>query len=295
MQRLVVVGSGDVARRAFPWLVRHYRVFAVARSESKVVELRRQGITPIRADLDQAKTLKRLAGLATLVLHSAPPPDTGTRDRRTQRLVAALARRGSLPRRLIYVSTSGVYGDCAGALVTEERAAHPQTARAARRVDAERVVRAFGRRCKVSVSLLRAPGIYATDRLPLERLRRGDPVLRAAEDVFTNHIHADDLAAIVCRALSRGRPGRAYNANDDSALKMGDYFDLVADAVGLPRAPRVSRDEAGRRLAKATLSFMGESRRLVNRRVKQELRVRLKYPSVAEGVAAARAMARESG
>lgn len=283
------MGCGDVMQRALPRLVRRYRVYAVARSDAKAMELRRQGATPIRADLDQAKTVQRLAGLANIVVHAAPPPDQGRRDRRTRRLVAALARRQSLPQRLIYISTSGIYGDCGGALVTEERPANPQTARAVRRVDAERVVRAFGRRCAVSVSLLRVPGIYAADRLPLERLRRGDPVLQPTEDVFTNHIHAEDLAAIAARAVSRGRPARAYNASDDSELRMGDYFDLVADAFGLQRPPRVTRREALQRLAPATMSFMGESRRLVNRRMKQELRVKLRYPRVVDGVAAVHA------
>ena len=119
------------------------------------------------------------------------------------------------------------------------------------------------------------------DRLPLARLERGLPLLRRAEDIYTNHIHADDLAVIARRALTRGRPGRIYNAADDSALKMGEYFDLVADRFGLPRAPRLPRAEVEQRLSPAMLSFMGESRRLTNRRIKRELGVRLDYPDVA--------------
>lgn len=250
--------------------------------------MRARGVTPIVADLDNGRTLSRLAGLGNAVLHSAPPQSDGARDLRTRRLAAAISRGRLPPRRLVYISTSGIYGDCEGAWVGEARPARPATARARRRADAEQVLRRLGRSLGVRVSLLRAPGIYASDRLPLERLRRRDPVLAPSEDVYTNHIHADDLARIAALTLFRGRPGRAYNAADDSALKMGDYFDLIADSFGLPRPPRVSRREAGERLGAASLSFMSESRRLSNRRMKQELRVRLRYPDVARGIAAAR-------
>ena len=127
----------------------------------------------------------------------------------------------------------------------------------------------------------------AQESVPIERLRRGDPVLVADEDVHTNHIHAEDLARIACLALFRAAPGRAYNASDDSGMKMGDYFDAVADAFALPRPPRLGRGEIATRLSPLTLSFMGESRRLDNRRLKRELRVPLRYPTIAAGLLAA--------
>lgn len=285
MERLLIIGCGDIARRALPWLVKRYRVYAAVRSDRQRNELRALGVTPILADLDRPCTLKRLAGIGSLVLHFAPPPDHGIRDARTRALAAKLPMAKILPRRLIYISTSGVYGNCDGSRVCEERRTRPQTQRARRRADAEEVQRRFGRRTGTAVSILRVPGIYAADRLPLARLERGDPLLRADEDVYTNHIHAEDLAAIVLRALVRGRPGRIYNAVDDSEQKMGEYFDLIADTVGLPRAPRVSRAEAQDRLTPSMLSFMGESRRLDNARIKRELGVRLRYPCIAAGLA----------
>jgi len=288
VQRLLIIGCGDIARRALPALVRRYRVYAAVRSAGAHAPLRALGATPIRADLDRPETLRRLAGIAGLVLHFAPPAEGGVLDRRTRALAAALATAKILPQHLVYISTSGVYGDCAGAAVAEERAINPQTPRARRRADAERCLRRFGRRTRVAVSILRVPGIYAGDRLPLARLERRDPLLREEDDVFTNHIHADDLAAIALRALLRGRPGRVYNAVDHSAQKMGAYFDRVADAVGLPRAPRLARDEVEARLTPAMRSFLGESRRLLNRRIERELGVRLRYPTVAEGLAATR-------
>lgn len=281
MQRLLIIGCGDIARRALPWLVKHYRVYAAVRSDARHRELRAMGVTPLRADLDRPRTLRRLAGIGNLILHFAPPQETGLADRRTQALLAALSTGKILPRRLVYISTTGVYGDCGGAWISEERPLHPQTGRARRRVDAEARLRRFGRSRRVAVPILRAPGIYAGDRLPLARLERGLPLLQENDDIFTNHIHADDLAAIARRALSHGRPGRIYNASDDSALRMGDYFDLLADRFGLSRAPRLPRTEVEQRLSPAMLSFMGESRRLTNDRIKRELGVRLKFPDVA--------------
>lgn len=190
-----------------------------------------------------------------------------------------------LPRRFVYLSTSGVYGDCSGERVDETRAPHPQTERARRRLDAEQAVCDWGAREGAETVILRVPGIYAADRLPLARLARSMPVLRREDDVYTNHIHADDLAAIVATALCAARASGTYNASDDSAIRMGDWLDLVADRSGLARPPRVSRAEAVRVVPADLLSFMSESRRLSNERLKSELGVRLRYPTVADGLA----------
>lgn len=298
MQKLLVIGCGDVALRALPLLARRYRVYALLRAADAGLRtrLRTLGVTPLQGDLDRPASLRRLAGLADAVLHCAPPPEQGERDTRTRHLIAALrrgARGTSLPRRLVYISTSGVYGDCGGALVRETRPVAARTARGKRRVDAERELRRWGRAGGPTVSILRAPGIYAADRLPLERIRRGDPVLRVEDDVITNHIHADDLAACTVAALHRGRAQRAYHASDDSnatnsgaGLGMADWFDAVADAYALPRPRRVSRSEAAQVLSPMVLSFMNESRRLDNTRLKRELKVRLAYPDVHAGLAA---------
>ena len=284
MRRLLVVGFGDIAQRMVPLLAGRWRVYALARDPRRFPLLRALGVTPVRGDLDRPETLAPLAGLAHDVAHLAPPPERGARDTRTAHLIAALAKGGSLPQHFVYISTSGVYGDCGGALVAETRPLRPQTERARRRADAERQLRVWGRRSGVRVSILRVPGIYAADRLPLARLRHGTPALNADEDIYVNHVHADDLARIVVAALQRGAPGRMYNAADDAPIRMGDYFDLVAERFGLPRPPRVSRAAANRLIAPNLRSFMSESRRLVNRRLKQELRVRLRFPTVREGI-----------
>lgn len=287
MQRLLIVGSGDVARRAASWLTGHFRVLALLRNPDQAEAWRLLGVRPVFGDLDRPESLRRLAGVADCVLHLAPPPREGSLDTRTRHLLAALSRGQSLPRRLVYISTTGVYGDCAGAAIDETRPRRPASARARRRVDAEDVLRRWGALNQVPVLILRAPGIYGDGRLPLERLQAGLPVLAPEADVFTNHIHADDLARACCLALFRGRAGRSFNVVDDSDLKMGDYFDRVADLAGLPRPPRVGADELARHLSPLQRSFMAESRRIANRRMRGELRLDLSYPTVDQGLAAA--------
>lgn len=284
MKRLLIVGCGDIARRTIPLLTGRYRVYALMRNRARCDALRAQGVIPVMGDLDERASLSRIASLADVVLHFAPPPNVGTKDVHTRHLLAALSQ-GRLPARLIYISTSGVYGDCSGARVSETHPLNPQTPRAQRRADAERQIRAWARRNGVRAGILRVPGIYAADRLPLERLRSGTPSLVATEDGYTNHIHADDLAHIVTAALRHGRPNRVYHASDDSEMKMGDYFDVVADAHALPRPQRITRAEAQRALPESLLSFMNESRRLSNARMKKELKVRLGYPMVADALA----------
>ena len=284
MKRLLIIGCGDVAMRAIPLLTRRYRVFALVRNPAYREKLRALGVLPIAGDLDNRSSLARIAGLADAVLHFAPPANNGARDTRTRHLLAALSR-GALPTQLVYIGTTGVYGDCGGAIVSESRPLHPQTARAQRRADAERRIRNWAKRNHVKASILRVPGIYAADRLPLARLQQGLPCIIDSEDGYTNHIHADDLARIAAAALRYGKACRVYHASDDSQLKMGEYFDAVADAFGLPHPPRVSRIEAQRVLPETLLSFINESRRLNNRRMKRELKVRLRYPAVADMLA----------
>jgi len=287
-ERVLLVGCGVVGVRVAAQMRGRVRLLALTSSASRVKELRALGITPLQGNLEWPASLTRLGGLATRVVHLAPPPDGGDGDPRTLALVRTLRRRRP-PRSLVYGSTSGVYGDCRGEVVTETRATDAYTARAGRRIDAENLVRYLGRAAAVTCTVLRIPGIYAPDRVggtPRERLLKGIPVLRAEDDVFTNHVHANDLARACVAALWRGKPQRIYNANDDSVLKMGDYFDLAADLYGLPRPARVPRSTAPKHISLLLLSFMSESRRMDNTRLKKELRLALHYPTVAQGLVA---------
>ena len=285
-ERLLIVGCGDVGLRVARAVAGRARLLALTSSPGRMTMLRQQGITPLLGNLDAPATLGRLAGIATRVVHLAPPPPEGTGDPRTRALNAVLRLR-STPASYVYGSTTGVYGDCKGEIASESRAVNAYTARATRRIDAERRVRHLGRATRVRSMILRIPGIYAPDReggTPRARLLKGTPVLQAADDVYTNHIHADDLARACVSALWRGKPQRIYNINDDTRLKMGDYFDLAADLYSLPRPPRVARNTAQEQLPLMLLSFMGESRLLDNTRMKRELKLVLRYATVAAGL-----------
>jgi len=292
---LLIVGCGDVGLRVLRALRTaadappRLRVLALTSSPQRAPALRAAGAVPLRGDLDHPATLGRLAALADWVLHLAPPPGQGAADPRTAALLRVLRRGGRL-QRLVYASTSGIYGDAGGARFDETRAPRPTTDRARRRVHAEALVRHAGRAAGVVATVLRIPGIYAPDRPggdPRERVRRGTPVLRPEDDVHTNHIHADDLARACVAALFRGRPQRVLHVSDDGTLPMGAHYALVAELAGLPPPPQISRAQARAELSPMTMSFLSESRRLDNARMKRELRLRLRYPTVREALASA--------
>jgi nucleoside-diphosphate-sugar epimerase len=274
---VLVLGCGDVGLRFAREQASRVRVIGVVRRADAAEAVRAAGAIPIRADLDDRRSLRRLAGLAGRVLHSAPPPGTGLDDPRTRRALAALHAAGTW----VYLSTTGVYGDCEGARFDETRRPAPRNERAVRRVAAERRLRRRAASGAIRATILRVPGIYAADRLPIERLQRGTPALIDAHDVHTNHIHADDLARIAFFAMWRGRSQRTVHAVDDTTMKMGEYFDAVARAFALPPPPRLSREALRAAVSPVLWSFMSESRRLDNRRLRRELRVRLRWPTVA--------------
>ena len=282
MRNLLIIGCGDIGLRAAHLLAGHYRLFALSHSPERFAALRETGVTPIYGDLDRPGSLVRIAGIAQDVLHLAPPGNSGKEDIRTRNLLAALSKGDIVPQRLVYISTSGVYGDCAGEHVAETRKVVPQTERAARRLDAERRIRLWGGKNGVKVCLLRVPGIYSKERISLSRLSL--PVLVESEDVYTNHIHAEDLARIVTCALHHGLNGRIYNVSDDSSMKMGEYFDFLAKKYDLPVPSRLPREALRQVVPESMYSFMSESRRMDNARMKKELGISLKYPRVSDGV-----------
>ncbi len=293
-ERLLIIGCGDIGVRLARVARPNVRIIALTSSPERVVDLNKQGITAITGDLDQASTLSRLSGLATRVAHLAPPPAVGEHDPRTQNLVHALLKR-SPALHCVYASTTGVYGNCAGEWVGETRSLNPTTERAKRRVHAEALMRFLSLALLGStrVTTLRVPGIYALDReqgTPEGRLKRGTPVLEPSADVYTNHIQADDLARACWLALWRGPNLRSINTSDDTQMKMAEYMDWAADHFGLARPPRISLDKARLELPAMQLSFMQESRRLLNHRLKRELKLSLKYPTIKEGLSATSAV-----
>lgn len=281
---VVIVGCGYVGRRlARALLAEACPVTAVVRSTESAAVLQSVGITPLQLDLDASDEMPALPAAGAELYYFAPPPAEGNTDPRLRRLLAALT--SGLPERIVYISTSGVYGDCAGAWVDETHPLHPTTPRARRRADAEAALHDWSIATGVPVVILRVPGIYGPGKLPLERLRKGLPLLNEADSPYTNRIHVDDLIAACRAAMQRGQAGAAYNVSDGQPSNMIDYFNRIADATGLPRPPLVSRDEIDR-LSPGMRAFMEESKRLDNRRMREELGVELRYPTLEAGLAA---------
>ena len=276
---ILIIGCGDIGLRVAKQLARSHRVFALTSQQSRFQELREVGAIPLLGNLDQPETLWRLSGLAQTVIHLAPPQNQGNRDCRTRNLIRILAQGSNAVRRLIYISTTGVYGDHGGAKVSEVTPVSPQSESAQRRVDAERALRLWAPAHGVALTILRVPGIYAANRLPIERLQSKTPALISEEDAYSNHIHIDDLASLVCAAVYHGRPQRVINTCDGGETKMGDYFDEVADAFGLDRPPRMPAEQLQKIVNPMLWSFMRESRRVTNTRL-HELKTPLRYPSV---------------
>lgn len=276
--RIALVGYGDVAAR----LVKQRKdLWGDAPQAPRLIPIGRS----TGWNLDLRSICSRVAGCATRWIILVPPAESPahiTADLRSSRLANALRwpRRGHrmAAKSLVYISTTGVYGDHAGAQVTEVSPLKTTQPRSLRRIDAERTWRSLGGH------ILRVPGITAEDRLPIERIRRSSPALRAEEDVYTNHIHANDLARLAWAAVWRGRHARVTNTVMPVHLKMGDYFDQIADAFGVARCPRVSRVELEEAVRKGTvspmmLSFMQDSRQVLGERI-PELRIKLHYRSV---------------
>ncbi|MDA1106845.1 MAG: SDR family oxidoreductase [Proteobacteria bacterium] len=284
-ETVLIVGCGDIGTRvAGIHLAQGARVSGLVRTPVRAAQLAALGVTPVSGDLDDANTLTALPAPHALVYYFAPPPESGITDSRMERFLQAITR-DALPHKIVYISTSGVYGDCEGAWVTEDAPAKPQTARAQARLDAETRLLAWARDHPVPVVILRVGGIYGPGRLPVERIRRGEPVLRREEAPCTNRIHADDLARICLAAAGRGSAGRIYNVCDDEHSTMTDYFNAVADALGIARPPQLPLAEAHKVLSPGLLSYLNESRRMDNRRMREELGVVLRYPNLAAGLA----------
>jgi len=285
MQRIIIIGCGYIGRRvAALWQERDGAVIATARNAATVGRLRALGIQAVEADLDIPETLGQLAVEHSLLYYFAPPTAAGETDLRMRAFLNSMT--GPFPEKIVYISTTGVYGDSHGAWVNEHTPANPQTARGRRRLDAESALRAWGHQHRVAVVILRVPGIYGPGRLPADAIRSRRPVVHESECGFSNRIHADDLARACIAAADRGRADTIYNASDGNPGTMTDFFNRVADALGLPRPPALSRAEATRVLSPEMLSYLGESRRIDNRRLRKELGVELLYPKLQAGLIA---------
>ena len=282
----VIFGCGYLGRRLASALLRQGAgVTAVVRSPASRRGLERAGITALALDLDRVSRPPPLTLAGSDLFYLVPPPRDGDRDLRVAALLRLFQTCGQ-PRRLVYLGTTGVYGDCGGAWVDEQRPVAPVVPRALRRWDAEQRFREWRRRGGGELVILRVAGIYGPDKLPLDRLRKGLPVIREEEAPYSNRIHIDDLVQSCLAAMARGADGAVYNVSDGHPSTMTDYFLRIAERAGLPPPPRIALADGDGRLSPGMMSYMRESRRLDNRRLRQELGVVLQYPTLDDGLAA---------
>lgn len=283
MSPVFIVGCGDIGHRvAVLWQQRGAPITVLARNAARAAEYATCDIEPMIGDLDQPNTLPAPTAGA-LIYYFAPPPLRGDTDPRMRHFLQVI-RSDALPTRIIYISTSGVYGDVRGAWVTEESPVNPNTDRSRRRLDAECALQEWSTLHRVPFVILRVPGIYGPGRLPVEVVKAGRPVLNEAESMYSNRIHADDLAHVVMVAGLEDRPPGIYNVSDGQPGTMSQYFRAVADLISVPRPPEISLEEAQRVLSVEMLSYLTESRRIDNQKMLRDLRVSLRYPTLAEGL-----------
>jgi nucleoside-diphosphate-sugar epimerase len=283
---VLIVGCGYMGRRVARLLpAGQYHVCGCVRSPESAGLLKESGVSAIEVDLDQAEQPADWATGYEAVFYFAPPPAAGRQDTRMRNFLRVLDKK-DVPRRIVYISTSAVYGDCGGAWITEMQVVKPGTDRGHRRLDAERQLIAWCQAQKTQWTVLRVPGIYGPGKLPLARLRKGTPVLREEDAPCTNRIHADDLATICIAAMNSVKCNTVYNVSDGHPGNMTDYFFRVADAAGLSRPATVTRAQAEQELSAGMLSFLNDSRRMRNDKMLEELGIKLQYPGLTAGLAA---------
>lgn len=278
-QAIWIMGCGDIGRR----VARLYQnegkaAIGWVRGAESVALGQAQGIEMRQGDMDDGSFFPRNAFEGRDIFWFVPPPNTGWVDSRLRRFLLAVQ---SAPRRIVLISTTGVYGNSHGAWIDESTPLEPSNDRSIRRLDAEQALQAWMEKYQGDGVILRVPGIYSLDRLPLERLKRGEPVVRAEEAPWTNRIHADDLAMIAKVAMEKAPKGAIYNTTDGNPSTMTEYFNQIADYAGLPRPPQISLAEAKQVLSAGMISYLQDSRRIRNDKVLKELDITLKYPDLA--------------
>ena len=286
MKKIVIAGCGYIGTRvARAWKDRGAEVICLVRSAEHQAALASEGFTTGSCSFDDPAEIPALDAAGSIVYYFVPPPGGGIADSRARNFCAALSL-AAPPARIIYMSATSVYSEVSGGVVTEDSPSEPQSAMGKRRLDAERVFREYGAAAGVPVLILRVSGIYGPGRLPLMQISQGQPLLCEAESGPSNRIHADDLAEVCLAAADRGEGGEILNVSDGHPSSMTGYFNACADLLGYPRQPQVSMEEARRVMSPLMLSYVTDSRVVDNGRMLRRLNIRLKYPTMTEGLQA---------
>lgn len=274
--QIVVAGAGYLGSRVLAALPERLRT-AITRSAIDV-----PGVVTLLADFDDVGPPFEFESPYAL-LYTVPPPGSGDDDPRLERLLARLDRS---PERLVYVGTTGVYGDRGGSAVTEEDPVRAATDRARRRVAAERLAADWCEQRAVSCILLRVPGIYGPGRLGIDRLAEGAEILREADSGPGNRIHIDDLTACCVAALTGDAPPGIYNVGDGDHRSSSAFSLAVARQAGIPAPREISLAEAERRWSAMRLSFARESRRVATDKMRRVLGVAPAFADPEDGIRA---------
>ena len=286
MQKITIIGCGDIGRRVGKLLLEQQcQVQALTRSQENAQRLQQLGFLTLTGDLDYQEDTPEIPLHAQQVFYFMAPQGGGKSDYRMLNFCRKLST-GNCPQKVVYISTSGVYGDCGGEVVTEETPLNPQTARAQRRVSAETQLQELSARLGFELVILRVTGIYGPGRLPVARVMQGHPVLNPEEASFTNRIHSLDLVQICLAAMERGEDGDIFNVCDGQKSTMTEYFTAVADLHKLTRPKQISMAEAEQEMNPLMLSYLKESRRMSNQKLLQKLSVELRYPTLEAGLQA---------
>jgi nucleoside-diphosphate-sugar epimerase len=280
----LIAGAGYTGLRLARRLQPRWRVIALARSDAAATRLAGAEIEVLRADLDGKLEPDALAVAdGSAITYLVPPPESAGGDPRLTGFLGALG--GVRPSVVLYMSTTGVYGNTGGQVVTETSPVAPSSDRGRRRAAAERIVSEWCNARDVRWVVLRVPGIYGPGRLPLDRLRRGEPAIRPEEAGPGNRIHVDDLVTACVAALERPVQG-IFNVTDGDHASTTEFAQRTAALAGLPPPPLVALAEAPGRISPGMLSFLVESRRVDNRRMREELGVEPRYARLDAGIAA---------
>lgn len=284
-RQVFIAGCGYVGQRLALHLQSRYDVTGLVRSAARVAELERLGVRALAIDLDRVRPGTKIPESLDLeaIVYLTPPPVLGESDLRLDRFLQLAS---VPPHTFVYMSTTGVYGDTAGAVVDESSVVQPRTDRARRRISAEEMTRVWCNERRVRRVVLRVPGIYGPDRLPLERLRHLEPVVREREAGINNRIQVDDLVEACTCAITNSEARGVYNVTDGQPLSSTTFINMVAKVAGLPLPPQVSMEEAQLTFSPERLSFLNESRRVSNERMLKHLGVVLKYADVEAGIRA---------
>jgi nucleoside-diphosphate-sugar epimerase len=282
LKNIWIIGCGDIGRRVFKRVETLYqnhehRTTALVRSEESKQLCQQLGINTLLYDLDEPTALDKTQFKDAEIFYFAPPPKAGDTDTRLSHFLKEL---NEAPAKVVLISTTGVYGDCKGDWIDESKPVNPQTGRAIRRVAAEAILTEWASLNQKPFIILRVPGIYSRDRLPLARLKKKLPIVQATEAAFTNRIHADDLANICIEAMNSPFTKEVFNTTDGSPGTMVDYFNQIADFAGLERPQQISLNEAQQSLSAGMLSYADESRRIGNAKLLNILDIKLQYPTL---------------